>query len=944
MKVSIESLVSQAATLRFGLEPEICILDVETTGFNPTSDDIIEIAIIKMDGPDIVDEFSSFARPRKPISARITELTTITDDDVVGAPTTSELAPKIRTFIGDCPILAHNASFDRSFVEATCGTLPGAWLDSIEITRIAFPHLRAHNQEALVAEFLPDKTAGLHRALNDVEALAHLWRMSLVAISQLDSQIVSAMVRVASPKRWPLGSWIAMVADWQRGATGIKPKPLDLRTLRREQVKPDTQPDFWDAYECPSLDFSDFTEVVAALGAEGIAGRMYPSFEDRQEQIDMAVEVNDAFAASTHLAVEAGTGVGKSLAYLIPAALIAQRNSITIGVGTKTNALTDQLMKKELPLLNDALGGTLRYTALKGYEHYLCLAKLETQLADLTLEPYEVCVALAWIVTHPWGDLESVNFYWKSDAHWTLRARSLECSKRKCRFYPHLCYVHGARVRARSSHIVVTNHALLFRDNASSGALLPPMRYLILDEAQGVSSEARRQLAVTVSSDEIGRDISHLNRQHSGLIAQVRRRIAQAGSHEEEVAESLTRFEQQLNRAQSECSAFVEALVGLASADRRGSYTSTDIRIDESIRAGRHWAEIVAAGTRLHDAIAESVIVGRGVITCFEQEDESLPQVVSDLNRVLMAWASHASHLEEVLAAPTENVFTYAHLYLPRDPRRFPSAELTAAAVEMGPLIAQGLLAEHNSVVFTSATLDAGDDFASFAHSVGLDVLGAEAYQTIRLASSFDLPRQMKLFIISDIVPPTDPSYHDQIEAFLEEVHTTMQGGVLTLFTNRSDLSTLHGKLKDRLHEQGLALLAQDRKLSIRTIKERFLSEPTTSLFATKSFWEGFDAIGDTLRCVIIARIPFAQPSDPLAQARREVDPHSWERFVLPEALIEIKQAVGRLIRSATDTGFVIIADSRAAHAGYASRIQAALPVEPVVATRSEIIDALAGE
>jgi len=942
MNTSIASTASLAASQRFGFEPQICILDVETTGFNPESEDIIEVAIVRMDGPDIIDEFSTFVKPMKPISHFITELTSITNEDVSSAPSIEEIAPQIRAFIGDAPILAHNASFDRSFIEVVCGELPGPWLDSVEITRIAFPHLRAHNQDALVAEFIPEKLKNLHRAIHDVEALARLWRLSLNVISTFDLDILQAMSRVALAKRWPLGEWIRLIAEYQHGIEGIdKPKSFNLRDVRTRQVKPDKQPDFLDAYECESLTFPDFTEVVAALSEDGIAGAMYPSFENRQEQIDMAVEVNDAFAASKHLAVEAGTGVGKSLAYLIPAALVAQRNNITVGIGTKTNTLTDQLINKDLPLLNEALGGTLRYTALKGYENYLCLHKLEGELRELSLEPYEACVALAWVATHPWGDFESMNFYWKTDARWVLNARSLECSKRKCRFYPNLCYVHGARARARSSHIVVTNHALLFRDSASANALLPPIRYLILDEAHSAENEARRQLAVQVSSNEMRMEINQFLRPHSGLIAQVRRNAAKAGAREEDVHNAIAQFEMHLTHAESILSSFVQAVNELSTPGRAEQYTSTDVWIEASMRETSAWMAIMGTGNQLQDAILESIKIGRDIITLFEQQDEQPPQIISDFNQALMSWGSFSTSLEEVLGEPADNTYYSAHIYSPRDRRREPSVELTAANIEMGPLIAQRLLASNNSVVFTSATLAAGDEFESFNRSVGLEVLPQEAYQNIQLPSSFDLERQMKIFIVGDMNSPTEPEYKDQLREFLHEVHLALSGGVLTLFTNRSDLQSLHGQLKDRLEAHDLPLLAQNQKMNLKHIKERFLQEPNASLFATKSFWEGFDAIGETLRCVVIARIPFAQPSDPLAQSRKTIDPQSWDHYVMPEAIIDIKQAVGRLIRSSTDEGFVIITDSRAVHARYAQRIQQALPVEPIIATRQEIIQTI---
>ncbi|MCL2819123.1 MAG: exonuclease domain-containing protein, partial [Actinomycetia bacterium] len=691
MAIRTEDIGEIARTHRFGFEPQICILDVETTGFNPYSDEIIEIAIVRMDGPDIIDEFSTFIKPTKPISARITQITSITNEDVEEAPDIEQVAPQIRAFIGDSAILAHNASFDRSFVEQACGELEGPWLDSIEITRIAFPHLGAHNLDALVSEFLPEKRDTLHRAIHDVEVLAKLWRLSLVAISMLELDVIRAMAQVASPKRWPLGQWIGMIAKYQAGLEGISTeRSFDLRALRARQTKPDKETDFLDAYECESLSFPDFEQVVASLSPDGIAGRMYPAFEQRGEQVDMAVEVNDAFAASKHLVIEAGTGVGKSLAYLLPAALAAQRNNITIGIGTKTNTLTDQLMNKELPLLDEALGGSLRYTALKGYEHYLCLRKLENELRDPSIEPYEVCVALAWTATHPWGDLETLNFYWRTNARWVLAARALDCSKRKCRLYPHLCYVHGARSRARSSHIVVTNHALLFRDASSSGALLPPMRYLILDEAQGVESEARRQLAVKVASDEVRMQLSALIRPHAGLIAHVRRAASKAGSIEDEVLTWIARFESALRHTDEQLDEFVQAVSALVGSDRSGSYASTDVFIDQTVRDSETWHAIQRCGTALHEAIGASVIIGRNLVTLFEQEDEALPQAVADFSRALMGWGAIAADLEMVLGEPEENVFYSAYVYRPRDARKAPSVELTAANIEMGTIIAQG--------------------------------------------------------------------------------------------------------------------------------------------------------------------------------------------------------------------------------------------------------------
>jgi len=240
-------------------------------------------------------------------------------------------------------------------------------------------------------------------------------------------------------------------------------------------------------------------------------------------------------------------------------------------------------------------------------------------------------------------------------------------------------------------------------------------------------------------------------------------------------------------------------------------------------------------------------------------------------------------------------------------------------------------------VVYTSATIAAGSDFSHFEHAVGLDRLGRGGFATLRLDSSYDFERQMAVFVPTDMPEPCQPSsrgyaaYIAALRDLLYDIHVAMGGSVLTLFTNRRDMDELYRLLAEPLEAQGLRLLVQSRGVSRKRVADEFVADERTSLFATKSFWEGFDAKGDTLRCVVIPRLPFGPVNDPVLEERRDREKNWWGRYYLPEAVIELKQAAGRLIRSSTDEGCLVLADARlTGPKPYARTFLDALPVREV--------------
>jgi ATP-dependent DNA helicase DinG len=921
------TLAERAHTAVFGFEDELAFIDLETTGFDRFRDEIIEVAVVIMRGLEEVERYTTLVKPKRPILKETTQLTGIDDAMVAEAPPIESVIGRLVEVVGKRDMVAHNASFDREFLEAAGAgptRLRGRWLDSLALSRIALPRLRSHRLVDLSAAFEID-AGSCHRACDDTDALVGVWRVLLTGLDAQSDVVLAELVRILSATS-PLGGVVAHLA------AGRRPKgAFDLKSLRQERLRHEKHESMADAAEmelvCPPAE-----EVLAEFSAEGTVGRMYPGYEQRGEQAQMAEAVLTAFAGSTHLAVEAGTGVGKSVAYLVPAARFSLANHVAVGVATKTNTLMDQLVYGELPALSEALGGCLRYVSLKGYEHYICLRKLQraldTDTGDDELRE-ALAMLVAWAAQSSWGDVDAVNLHWPQGLKRALAASAADCTKKRCRYWPQLCYLHGQRRRATQAHIVVTNHALLFCDLTTDGGILPPVRHWVIDEAHGAEDEARKQLSFGTSHQTLAGLLGGLHvKGRGGYLDALRAKVAVeaevVGSH---LAETIDSMRETVALASTLADSFFDFVKDLG-AQGEGDYDRVDLRITPQMRETGAWGTAAGVGRSLAKRLEEIMRSGRGVVTGLEELGEGYTESRYDLAGQLSGLAQQLDGLVLVLEGEDEGrVYSVT-----ADRRRDQRAEaLAASCLDVGAVLVEELYPRLHSVVYTSATIATGDDFSHFLRAVGLDRVPEEKRRTLRLASSYDFERQMAVFVPNDLPEPGSRGYLDALEELLLGVHVAMGGSVLTLFTNRRDMTELHRRLVDRLEREGLRLLVQSSGASRKRLRDEFLVDEKLSLFATKSFWEGFDAKGDTLRCVVIPRLPFGPVRDPLYEERRDRDARAWDHYYLPEAVLELKQAAGRLIRSGTDSGCLVLADARLVSGkGYARKFLESLPVRDV--------------
>lgn len=921
-----QTLAKRAQTRDFGiLTRGVVVLDTETTGLSSQENELIEISAARLTAEGSVERFDTFVHPTQIIPPEITALTSITMADVIHAPEPKEAVAALATFVAGSPIVAHNASFDRAFIEAVPGgkEVSELWIDSLALSRIALPRFSSHKLADMAAYF--GVTAVSHRACDDVDALLGVWPILLTALTDLPAGMLAQFADLHPDVAWSYRPIFSYLAQSEQA------EPFSLLAARQNILDQDSTEQKQDVDELDRLNVPSHEEIETAFGAHGLVSDMYPGYESRPEQVTMALEVRDAVTEAKHLVVEAGTGVGKSIAYLVPLIEAAKRNGITVGVATKSNNLADQLMYHELPRLAHEIDGGVSYCALKGYDHYPCLRKLERLRrpgAEIitTRDPQDTLTAIAVITAYvsqsPSGDLDALGIRWKSVDRTSLTTTSRECARQLCPFYPHACLVHGARRRAAHADIVVTNHSLLFRNIAAEGRILPPIRIWAVDEAHAIEAEARRQWATTVSADDMRMFFERLGSDRAGILGRLSSDLASSDAatlYMGLIAKAIAL----VGRTQMATADLFDAIHAFVTAAREQGMDSQGVWVNQDIRESKDWEAITTAGAQALDVIEQLDRALASVVESIGADKPDLVVETADIERRL-----HEAYegLKLILDGSDEH-----YVYSVSAPRRLKAGgeTLRAELIDIGDAFARDWYPEARSIIFTSATVAVAGSFDHFAHAVGLDHLTKNSWHAIHLDSSYDFDSNMAVVVASNIPDPRQhDAYLDSLEKLLIDVHIAMGGSVLTLFTNRRDMEELFERVQPVLAREGLELACQMRQASSKQLRDHFIAEKTSSLFALKAFWEGFDASGETLRCVVIPKLPFARPTDPLACERDRREKSAWSRYVLPEAVLELKQAAGRLIRSSSDKGVLILADSRLLSKGYGKKFLTSLPTD----------------
>lgn len=705
--------------------------------------------------------------------------------------------------------------------------------------------------------------------------------------------------------------------------------PVGVPRPAKREVPP---PESWASIDSRSLS--------ASLDQEGALSRVLPGYEPREGQLRMLEAVADAFNTQRHLMVEAGTGVGKSLAYLLPALAWAEQNRAPVVISTYTRNLQSQLAAKDVPLMAQALGRQPNVALIKGRGNYLCLRRLLHLLehAASELENEEILPAtgvLVWASRSSDGDLDDLLAHQPRSGPLLGRLTSSadECSGMACRAYRR-CFLQQARARALSADIVIANHALVFSELDLDQVALPPARQIVFDEAHNLEDAATQYYAVDISARRLSMWLRRLwrggQRNPRGALATLIRQTRNslpAGDRGKTVRRQGREAFARIETVRADGEALFDAL-----RERLGPRVTEAVRYRAADAMSPDWSGVRDAMARLTESLAELIRLLDSLCAALEAlaEDE-LPlwrDLAQEPRSVLNALHAFVEDCVFVMAASSPG-----HVYWIQPESGMASrASLHAAPLDVSELLARGLYAERRSVIFCSATLSVNGNFTFLAERLGLDRIEPERLITCRVPSPFDYVRQVRVLAPLYLPEPNAAgTYEDAFCKMLLEVVCRTQGRTLVLFTSYAMLSACASALARPLQLAGLRLLAQGQGVSRDAITRAFRDGGRSVLFGTHSFWEGVDIMGDALSCVVLARLPFPALGDPLVEARCEhiaqtLERDSFRGYMLPLAVLRFRQGFGRLIRHRNDRGIVIVADRRMMKKPYGLSFRRDLP------------------
>ena len=898
-------------------------LDLETTGLDLDRDRITEIGALRFDAEGReIESFQQLVNPGRPIPHFIETLTGVTNDAVRGAPVFADVARALADFVGEGPIVGQNVGFDLAHLERAGLRLEPPVFDTARLSHLVMPGHTFRGLSELAAG-LGIETPEAHRALPDARTAAAVFvelRRRAAALPRQQLLQLARFIAIEQPAlaREIAGTELALDEE-------IVPPPLP------ERWKPPAALEPAETFEPVSR--GDIAEAFTA------ASRVVSRFEERPQQLEMSEAVADAFSEGGQWLMEAGTGVGKSLAYLVPAALYALRNGTRVVISTNTIALQEQLLGKDVPALREilleagAIGAAedLRVATLKGRANYLCLQRWvggqQTSLGDPDVARLAAALAL-WLPRTPTGDRGELNLEPGARAAWTrFSASDADCLSRQHTFVREgRCFLHRARRTAEAAHIVIVNHALLLADLATGRSAIPPFEHLIVDEAQNLESQATQQFGLHVGPrqlldalDAIYRPKSRDRREGgaAAIVAGFRGGLLAAAA--DAVIAGVASATKQLNGP-------FDALSRL-----HGEGSDERPLITPGIRHSPDWEEIEAGWATLDGELGNVVDVCRSAAHLLGEvtEGEERQAIAGELETAVGRLEAVRVDLATMVAGNDPGTIVWASTA--RDGLR----ALNAAPLEVGPRLASDLFEDRATVVATSATLAAAGSMAFAANQLGLP----EA-ETLQLGSPYDYERATLLATPADMPGPSDPGYDEAAAATIVQLVRASEGRALALFTSHASLRRVAALARDELEGEGIGVMVQGRDGSPPQLTDNLIDHPRAVIFGTSSFWEGVDIRGDALSLVVIARLPFAVPTDPVNRARSDLYDDPFGDYSLPAAILRFRQGFGRLIRDREDRGVVAVLDSRVRSKRYGADFLNALPQCTTLTADTETIAA----
>ena len=896
-------------------------IDLEMTGLKPGFDEIIEVGIVRCTPERVLDQWSTLVRPLEMPPLRIQRMTGIAPDALVDAPAWSEVESKVQSLLSDATLIGHNVRFDESFLEAVGFKPSTPSVDTLPLAQIIEPGAASHRLGDLCLRYgIELKDA--HRALADAEAARQLFLRLKDRFAQLPQSARDSLSELAGAANifWGPGR---VLREWSLETPRSLVSPSD-RYRSAEQNRPLVP------VELPQGSLAELTaQAFASVGND--------EFEQRPEQLDMARDVAESLQFGGTLIVEAGTGTGKSLSYLVPAALWALKTGSTVVVSTHTINLQQQLESKDVEFARKLIAGVspdaaaaLKSTVVKGRDNYLCQQKLDRELSRVAdwEDPMLLARASVWRSTTTRGDRAELRLPAPALRPWqALSARDTGClSDRTCEYAMNgSCFLLRVQRQAAASHIVIANHALLVRALASGAVTMPDASVVIVDESHALEEVATDQLSLEMNESWMLETLRRGVEGHDALtrLAEDVGVQAEAQRLKQNAAQAVSAVEALFSR--------IGLFVSKYSEDKRGN--EDRVTLSQGARNTKAWSDLELEWEESQTAIAGvSLAIEEIAETCDANARESsgderqrLLSVATEAQGLLAELSERRSHLARAITDYSSEEIAW----VARENRRTGASSVHAAPLSVAAHL-QPLWLERHATILTGATLaTSAEDGSAFAYL--RERLGIKDAAVSQYGSPFDYEQRCRIYLPTDGLDATDNEHNDFVANAVRTLAIAAGGRTMVLFRSYGAMNQVTRRVQEDLERAGLLLVRQGRDGSASSIVELLRRDPKIVAFGVAALWTGVDIPGDALSLLIMTRLPFVPPNDPVLKARGEQYDNEFMEFSLPAAILQFRQGIGRLIRTQSDLGAAVILDGRIDTRRYGKRFLEALPPAPVI-------------
>lgn len=910
--------------------------DFETTGLDPTNDRIIEIAAIRFVNGKPGDRFVTLLNPGFQISETITDITGITNAMVANMPEEDEIVDEFLAFLSDYPLVAHNIQFDIAFLRKLCERFdlknPGSELyDTLQLSRTFLYEQPAFNLGA-VSEYYGLSAEGAHRAESDADNCGEVFVHLVNEAASYSLSVVTRILSLLKTAELPNKALFVNLANTLT-KMGIIGAGLTESTLQHQQNDNVFSQDGTDSiYDMSSDD---------VFGRAGLLHKHMEQFEERVEQKLYSKFVENIFNGEPQIGIaEAGTGLGKSMAYLFPA-LKRVSNGEDTGptiISCHTKHLQDQLFYKDLPLIAKALNVPIRAIKLKGRNNYLCKTRLNWVISDQKnlLNDIEIASLLPILIWLEWtrtGDLSECNGFWSTRPR---RLASLIrsdhgfcttsiCAKNKG------CFFGKVRRSLFDAHLIIINHALLLSEIQSPG-FLPEYNAVVIDETHNLIGVAYSQLSLTMDRPTSLMMLNNID-PNTNVNARWVKIIKSVATLHPEYTDLLSQLETRSKSAKTNIEKFYKNLIlNIEHKFDINAYYSKKIIVDNVTREyGIIHGEILDVEKSLHELRNTLTRISKSLISIDHAKENYLDLHQAVEQRLEMVDELHHVFNSILISQIPGWVYWQEGQYRQtnRNDNQL-SLSLCAAPIDVAELLADKLFSRIEHCVLTSATIKVDDTFRYFISRAGIDRLSDRKVVTREFTSPFYYSDQVTYLQYSGSKSIT--SNPAAIASIIYGLHQKYQKRIMVLFTAHATLNGTYQQLRKMPGGREMPIYAQVYGTSRFSMIKGMETTPNGILMGTNSFWEGIDLPGDLLEILVITKLPFDVPSEPVVKAYSGLiessGGNSFFDYSIPECVTKFRQGFGRLIRTTYDQGIFIVLDDRIVNKGYGRHFKDAIPVQ----------------